>query len=112
MFEINLLFSDYLYPHLHFPHFLSGSGYLIPRLSSDCLLEQSKSIPLVFLEDAYITGLCGFACGLRRLNNVGFKAQLMENITNYQLRRKDIVIHYSTGQMLRFFEQNKAMKYP
>ena len=74
-----------------------------------CLLEQSKTIPLIFLEDAYITGLCAFACGLRRLNNLGFKAQPMENITKYESQPEDIIVHYSTGQMLRLFEQNKHL---
>ena len=105
----DLTFSDYLYPYQYLPHFLSGSGYFVPRLASNCLLEKSKTISLIFLEDAYITGLCAFACGVRRLNNLGFKAQPMENITKYELQPEDIIVHYSTGQMLRLFEQNKQL---
>jgi len=104
------LIPTYMYNKKFFPQFLSGSGYLLTRQASECLLQKSKTIPIVHLEDVYITGLCAASCHLRREHNKGFKARKMEKINEYNIQLSDVVIHYATGQMDRFFDQTIQLK--
>jgi len=103
------LIPTYMYNKKFFPQFLSGSGYLLTREASECLLEKSKTTPIVHLEDVYITGLCAASCHLRREHNKGFKARKMEKIAEYQIQHTDVVVHYSTGEMDRFFKQTQQL---
>jgi len=104
------LIPTYMYNKRFFPQFLSGSGYLVTKAAATCLLQKSKSIPIVHLEDVYITGLCASSCHLRREHDKGFKARPMDKIEEYQIQMSDIVLHYTTGQMDRFHEQVSKMK--
>jgi beta-1,3-galactosyltransferase 1 len=106
------LIPTYMYTKKFFPQFLSGSGYLVTRQASECLLEKSKTVPIVHLEDVYITGLCAASCHLRREHNKGFKARKMEKppLSQYQIQLSDVVIHYSTGQMDRLYNQTLQLK--
>jgi len=104
------LIPTYMYNKRFFPQFLSGSGYLVTQTAAECLLLKSKTIPIVHLEDVYITGLCASSCHLRREHDKGFKARPMDKISEYKLQTKDIVLHYTTGQMDRFSQQVVELK--
>lgn len=104
------LIPTYMYNKRFFPQFLSGSGYLVTKSAATCLLQKSKIIPIVHLEDVYITGLCASSCHLRREHDKGFKARPMDKIEAYQIQMSDIVLHYTTGQMDRFHSQVKKLK--
>lgn len=56
----------------HFPTSVSGSGYLFPISMSHCLYKSSQKIPLVALEDVYITGLLAHYCKFTHKNSVHF----------------------------------------
>lgn len=101
------LIPNYMYSKKFFPKFLSGSGYLVTHKASKCLFEMSKTIPIVHLEDVYITGLCAESCNLRRKHNRGFHARKMENppLSQYKLKLTDVTIHKSTGQMDQLLNQ-------
>jgi hypothetical protein len=99
------LIPTYMYNKRFFPQFLSGSGYLVTQTGAECLLLKSKTIPIVHLEDVYITGLCASSCHLRREHDKGFKARPMDKISEYQLQTSDIVLHYTSGKMDRFSQQ-------
>ena len=45
-----------------------------------------QTIPIVHLEDVYITGLCASSCHLRREHDKGFKARPMDKISEYQIQ--------------------------
>lgn len=104
------LIPTYMYNKRFFPQFLSGSGYLVTKSAATCLLQKSKTIPIVHLEDVYITGLCASSCHLRREHDKGFKARPMDKIEDYKIQMSDIVLHYTTGQMDRFHSQVKKLK--
>ena len=48
-----------------------------------------QTIPIVHLEDVYITGLCASSCHLRREHDKGFKARPMDKISDYQIQVKN-----------------------
>jgi len=102
---VKWLVPTYMYNKRFFPQFLSGSGYLVTQTGAECLLLKSKTIPIVHLEDVYITGLCASSCHLRREHDKGFKARPMDKISEYQLQTSDIVLHYTSGKMDRFSQQ-------
>jgi len=104
------LIPTYMYNKRFFPQFLSGSGYLVSQTAAACLLLKSKTIPIVHLEDVYITGLCASSCHLRREHDKGFKARPMDKISEYQLQTSDIVLHYTSGKMDRFSKQVLELK--
>jgi len=104
------LIPTYMYNKRFFPQFLSGSGYLVTQTAAECLLLKSMTIPIVHLEDVYITGLCASSCHLRREHDKGFKARPMDKISEYKLQTSDIVLHYTTGQMDRFSQQIVELK--
>lgn len=104
------LIPTYMYNKRFFPQFLSGSGYLVTRAAAECLLLKSKTIPIVHLEDVYITGLCASSCHLRREHDKGFKARPMDKISEYQIQASDIVLHYTSGHMDRFHKQVLQLK--
>lgn len=102
------LVPSYMYPKKFFPQFLSGSGYLISRNAASCLLEKSKVIPIIHLEDVYITGLCAARCHFRREHHRGFKARKLPE--DYHVKTNDVVLHYMTGRMAELHKQTPVVE--
>ena len=76
-----------MYKHGYFPKFVSGSGYLVSKKAAKCLLNISKSIPIIHLEDVYITGICAHFCKIPREHHKGFRAKRMKNgLQNYKIK--------------------------
>ena len=57
------------------------------------LFSVFQTIPIVHLEDVYITGLCASSCHLRREHDKGFKARPMDKISEYKLQVIENSIH-------------------
>ena len=62
----------YIFNEAVYPNALSGSGYFMSVDTSRCLYEKGLDIPFVNLEDIYITGLAGRACGVTHKHSQKF----------------------------------------
>ena len=49
---------SYMYPYKVYPYYLSGVGYLMSLQVALKLYEEAFSIPIIHMEDVYITGTC------------------------------------------------------
>jgi len=77
--------------------------------------QPKKTVPIVHLEDVYITGLCAASCHLRREHNKGFKARKMEKppLSQYQiqvsyLKCQQFFKKYSLLNFLYYLHSNKS----
>ncbi|XP_041371098.1 beta-1,3-galactosyltransferase 5-like isoform X1 [Gigantopelta aegis] len=57
------------YPNKTFPLYLLGAAYLISGPAVAGLYNATFKVPLLKLEDVYITGLCAQAAGVSRINS-------------------------------------------
>lgn len=55
-----------------YPDYLSGTAYVMSADVAPKLFVTSKSTPIFFLEDVYITGICARKTGIVRRNHAGF----------------------------------------
>jgi len=62
----------YMYPYPYFPNYLSGTAYLMSRDVAEKLYKVSLTVPLLHLEDVFITGICAVKARVRPRNNKGF----------------------------------------
>ena len=96
----------YMYNGNIYPSYLSGgSGYLISRSAAECIYKTAPKVPYFHLEDVYITGFVAQACGINRLDNVGFTPD-KKNFEN----DKDIVTHHNCGAFSECYEQLKGFQ--
>ena len=76
----------------HFPPFVSGSGYVIPRSLMLCLYKKGLTTPYLTLEDIFITGIVGREqCGAKLVDDRHFKSFGIMNAI--EIESKDILIH-------------------
>ncbi|CAH1799492.1 unnamed protein product [Owenia fusiformis] len=72
------------YPHLLFPHFCSGTGYVTTMKVAKDIVEVSPNIPFFFLEDVYVA-LCNEALGYKVRSVKGFNTKRMNlNVCGYK----------------------------
>ncbi|XP_011497062.1 PREDICTED: beta-1,3-galactosyltransferase 1-like isoform X2 [Ceratosolen solmsi marchali] len=101
----------YMYSDRTYPSYLSGTGYV---MSSDVALRLYKaalSIPVLHLEDVYITGLCAKEAGLKPVNHHGFSyiprnldiCSLRETITAHKVNASNM---YTVWNKLKNFSTN------
>ena len=64
-----------------------------------CLLEKSKHIGLIYLEDVYISGLCAEACNISRIHQPGFEARQGAELK--PLQTSSVVTHYADHENMR-----------
>ena len=70
--------------------------------------HYAQVVPIVHLEDVYMTGLCAHACNIRRTSHPGFKARV--GSASEPLRPQDIVIHYAgCNDMQRLHQQARLL---
>ncbi len=94
----------YMYKWAHFPTFLSGSGYLIGgQETASCLIEASRDVDLVHLEDVFTTGLCAERCNLTRFNDPGFDYR--QKPPNFRIAKWNVLVHRCPGRMAKFIKQ-------
>lgn len=48
---------SYMYPYTVYPNYLSGVGYLMSLNVALKLYEEAFNIPIIHMEDVYITGI-------------------------------------------------------
>ena len=58
------LIPHWMYPGKLFPSYTMGSFYIIPSNHLPCLVSSLAMVPLVSVEDVYVTGLLRRECGL------------------------------------------------
>ncbi|KAL8617483.1 hypothetical protein ACOMHN_048121 [Nucella lapillus] len=61
-----------VYPVPRYPVYMSGTAYVMSRDAAQKIVEASHRIPLVLVEDAFITGILAQITGVRRVTCVGF----------------------------------------
>jgi len=90
-----------MYQGTVYPHYLSGTGYVMSRDVVSRLYQAALKTPLFHLEDVYLTGLCARAAGIRPRQHPAF---------TYNKRRLDpclykdktvITSHHVNGSELR-----------
>ncbi|BET02427.1 unnamed protein product [Nesidiocoris tenuis] len=91
----------YMYPHQHYPNYLSGTGYVLSRDVAYKLYEAALKTPIFYLEDVYLTGICAQKAGVRPRNsegfnyyNVGLKC-VPDLITNHRIKPDELRILWS-----------------
>ena len=47
---------EYMYNGTYYPHYLSGSGYVMTRSVAKCLYKTALMFPYFHIEDVLITG--------------------------------------------------------
>ncbi|XP_034946950.1 beta-1,3-galactosyltransferase 1-like isoform X2 [Chelonus insularis] len=62
----------YMFYEKTYPNYLSGTGYVMSSDVAFKLYEAALQIPLLHLEDVFITGLCARKAKLRPANHPGF----------------------------------------
>ena len=60
------------YPFSKYPVYMSGTGYVLSKDAAEKIVEASSSIPLIPIEDAFITGILAQVAGISRLSCSGF----------------------------------------
>lgn len=60
------------YPFFYYPPYESGSGYVISADLWRPLVDASKFVPHIFIDDVYITGILGQIVGVRHVTRNGF----------------------------------------
>ena len=93
-----------MYNGSFYPEILSGSGYVISKLSAQCLLQEGLKLPYFHLEDVFVTGFAAEKCNLKRIHNIGFHPY---NETRHVVKSsKDILYHYiKANENFYFFEK-------
>ncbi|XP_078033491.1 beta-1,3-galactosyltransferase 1 isoform X1 [Augochlora pura] len=62
----------YMYSEKMYPNYLSGTGYVMSLDVALKLYQAALTMPLLHLEDVYITGLCAKRAKVRPVNHLGF----------------------------------------
>ncbi|XP_035231737.1 beta-1,3-galactosyltransferase 1-like [Stegodyphus dumicola] len=90
---------EVVFPGRVYPPYLSGTGYVMSRDAADLLYRTALSTPFFYLEDIFVTGICGNRVGLKPINNDGFKFYKRKNdmcvfralITAHKMTPKELV---------------------
>ncbi|XP_076460774.1 beta-1,3-galactosyltransferase 1-like [Babylonia areolata] len=61
-----------VYPFSYFPVYMSGTSYVMATDAARKILKTSHVVPLIPVEDAFITGVLAQITGVRRINTSGF----------------------------------------
>ena len=92
-----------IYKERTYPDYLSGSAYLFPSSLIPLLLDATKTNPVFWLEDIYITGMLAKTAQISLLNNPKFvfiKPEKMFDFCNYS----DVqVVHGISSEEIRKF---------
>ena len=81
-----------MYRAEHFPMAVSGSGYLFPISTAQCLFKNSNRVSLIVLEDVYVTGFLAKKCQMTVKNSQNFKYMGIKDYCDVN-PYKDVVIH-------------------
>ncbi len=87
-----LVCPDYFYNRDHYPSFLSGTGYIMPRWTLKCLYEEALRLPYFFIEDVFMAGFVADRCNIRKKHYPGFVPGRKEALEINPA--EDILIHY------------------
>ena len=82
----------WMYRAEHFPMAVSGSGYLFPISTAQCLFKNSNRVSLIVLEDVYVTGFLAKKCQMTVKNSQSFKYMGIKDYCDVN-PYKDVVIH-------------------
>lgn len=97
---------DGVYSEKIYPNYLSGTGYVMSRVSAKLLYETALETPFFYLEDIFITGICAAQVGLKPENNSGFSFSKRKNdycvfkslVTAHQMKPKELVQMWNVVQ--------------
>lgn len=102
---------QYMFGGKTYPNYLSGTGYLMDRLTARKLFQSSFNIPIFHLEDIYITGILAAKARIKPEDNIYFSyvKRKMKNaclfdqtITSHRVNPKEInLIHENLSNLNR-----------
>lgn len=91
----------YMYPENIYPHYLSGSSYLMSGDVVPRLYNAALNTSLLYLEDVFITGVCADLIHLRRRHNPLFsfghskaKCSIKGSITQHYIKHDAMQVMY------------------
>lgn len=92
----------YMYPQDEYPHYLSGSGYLMSMDVVPKLYKAALNTSLIYLEDVYVTGMCAEKAHLKRHHHPLFNyskskhlCTLKGMISMHKLKVEDMYASYN-----------------
>lgn len=92
----------YMYPQDMYPHYLSGSGYLMSMDVVPKLYKAALNTSLIYLEDVYVTGMCAEKAHLKRHHHPLFNYAKSKHMCTYKgmismhkLRVEDMYASYN-----------------
>ena len=85
-----------VYPGTVYPDFVAGWAYALSCDMLSELIQASKTMPYLRLEDIYLTGLVRDKIGAKTRVNYGFQARL--NLSDVQSVRTFFAVHFVTVQ--------------
>ena len=76
-----------MFPRPTFPPYLLGFAYLMSRTTVRKLLDATRDVRYITVEDVYVTGLLAERAGVESVNHPGFHS----NIKELKMREPQIV---------------------
>ncbi len=93
------------YKNRTYPNYVSGSAYVFPTFLTSALLEQSRKIPVFWLEDIFITGILARKANISLVNSDGFLYMKPSTVLDYCSYKTAEVIHgFSTEEIIKFWK--------
>ncbi|XP_076057014.1 beta-1,3-galactosyltransferase 5-like isoform X3 [Oratosquilla oratoria] len=92
------------YPFSKYPDYCSGFAWLTLTKSVSRLLQESRNVPFLWVDDAWLTGVVAREAGLKvskAYNNL-FEMKLTDSS---QLQKERIFYHVESGNRLAYWEQ-------
>ena len=86
-----------------YPRYASGTAYAMTTSAARLLYRASAEVPLFWLEDIYITGLCSRKAGVAVVHHGGFSYQ-RQNIDGCHFRKAITGHRYTAAEKRSIFE--------
>ena len=93
---------EYMWPDEMYPPFLSGAGFLVPYKALDCLATTSMNLPLLHIDDVFITGVVAEECDIERIDSHDFTPGRKEL---KELYKNLLVIHYADSSYMQAYHK-------
>lgn len=96
----------YMFHEKKYPNYLSGTGYLMNRVTAAKLYASALATPVFHLEDIYITGILSRNVGIRPVDYIGFSyvrrelkaCVFQKSISTHHIKHQEMLDMYAKLQ--------------
>jgi len=93
----------YMFHEKKFPNYLSGTGYLMNRVTAIKLYASALTTPVFHLEDIFITGILARNVGIRPVDYIGFSyvrrelkaCVFRQSVTTHHIKHQEMLDMYA-----------------